>query len=185
MGNVEGLVGYCRRNFMVPLPDFASWEAFNLWLEEQCRKRQHDVLRGGSKTIGERLQRDLAAMRPLPVAPFDACDQDSGRVSSQCLVRYKTNDYSVPVAFGHQDVWIRAYVHEVVIGCRGEVIARHPRCWDREEIVFNPIHYLPLLEQKSEPSKAPPVQARWRAHSTRPRRCTAGSFPRNSPRCGG
>lgn len=63
-------------------------------------------------------------------------------------MRYKTNDYSVPVAFGHQDVWIRAYVHEVVIGCRGEVIARHPRCWDREEIVFNPIHYLPLLEQK-------------------------------------
>ncbi|TWG91654.1 transposase [Mesorhizobium sp. J18] len=147
-GNVEGLVGYCRRNFMVPLPEFTSWEAFNLWLEEQCRKRQHDVLRGESETIGERLQRDLVAMRPLPVAPFDACDQDSGRVSSQCLVRYKTNDYSVPVAFGHQDVWIRAYVHEVVIGCRGEVIARHPRCWDREEIVFNPIHYLPLLEQK-------------------------------------
>ena len=81
-------MGYCRRNFMVPLPEFATWEAFNLWLEEQCRKRQHDVLRGESETIGERLQRDLAAMRPLPVAPFDACDQDSGRVSSQCLVRY-------------------------------------------------------------------------------------------------
>ncbi len=86
-GNVEGLVGYCRRNFMVPLPEFASWEAFNLWLEEQCRKRQQDVLRGESETIGARLQRDLAVMRPLPIAPFDACDQDSGRVSSQCLVR--------------------------------------------------------------------------------------------------
>src|SRR5690606_27467839 len=63
--NVEGLVGYCRRNFMVPLPEFTSWEAFNLWLEEQCRKRQHDVLRGESETISERLQRDLVAMRPL------------------------------------------------------------------------------------------------------------------------
>ncbi len=40
------------------------------------------------------------------------------------------------------------YVHEVVIGCRGEVIARHPRCWDRDELVFDPIHYLPLIEQK-------------------------------------
>ncbi|MFD1883900.1 Mu transposase domain-containing protein, partial [Paracoccus pacificus] len=114
----------------------------------QCRKRQHAVLRGESETISERLQRDLAAMRPLPGAPFDACDQDNGRVSSQSLVRYKTNDYSVPVAYGHQDVWIRGYIHEVVIGCRGEVIARHPRCWDRAELVFDPIHYLPLIEQK-------------------------------------
>ena len=87
-------------------------------------------------------------MRPLPAAPFDACDQDTGRVSSQSLVRYKTNDYSEPVAYGHQDVWIRGYIHEVVIGCRGEVIARHPRCWDRDEIVFDPLHYLPLIEQK-------------------------------------
>ena len=147
-GNVEGLVGYSRRNFMVPLPEFATWDAFNLWLEEQCRKRQRAVLRGESETIGERLQRDLAAMRALPAAPFDACDQDNGRVSSQSLVRYKTNDYSVPVAYGHQEVWIRGYIHEVVIGCRGEVIARHPRCWDRDELVFNPIHYLPLIEQK-------------------------------------
>lgn len=147
-GNVEGLVGYSRRNIMVPLPEFATWDAFNLWLEEQCRKRQRAFLRGESETIGERLQRDLAAMRALPAAPFDACDQDNGRVSSQSLVRYKTNDYSVPVAYGHQDVWIRGYIHEVVIGCRGEVIARHPRCWDRDELVFNPIHYLPLIEDK-------------------------------------
>jgi len=147
-GNVEGLVGYSRRNFMVPIPDFATWEAFNLWLEEQCRKRQRHVLRGETETIGERLRRDLAAMRPLPAARFDACDQASGRVSSQSLVRYKTNDYSVPVAFGHQDVWIRAYVDEVVIACRSEVIARHRRCWDRHEIVFDPIHYLALIEQR-------------------------------------
>ena len=54
-GNVEGLVGYCRRNFMVPIPKFPTWEAFNLWLEEQCRKRQQDKVRGESETIGERL----------------------------------------------------------------------------------------------------------------------------------
>jgi hypothetical protein len=87
-------------------------------------------------------------MRPLPASPFEACDQASGRVSSQSLVRYKTNDYSVPVAWGHQDVWIRGYVDEVVIGCRSEVIARHPRSYEREEVIFNPLHYLPLIEKK-------------------------------------
>jgi len=147
-GSVEGLVGYARRNFMVPIPHFASWDEFNLWLEEQCRKRQGNRLRGESETIGERLLRDLAAMRPLPASPFEACDQASGRVSSQALVRYRANDYSVPVAFGHQDVWIRGYVDAVVIGCRGEIIARHPRSYEREEVVFDPLHYLPLIEQK-------------------------------------
>jgi hypothetical protein len=63
-------------------------------------------------------------------------------------VRYRTNDYSVPVRFGHQDVWIRGYVDEVVIGCRGEVIARHPRSYEREDVIFDPVHYLPLIEQK-------------------------------------
>jgi len=147
-GNVEGAVGYVRRNFMVPLPQFASWEAFNAYLEEQCRKRQSDILRGHREGIGERFKRDQEMLMALPPAPYDACDKQASRVNSLSLVRYRTNDYSVPVAYGHQEVWIRGYVHEVVIGCGGEIIARHPRSYDREDYIFDPIHYLPLLEQK-------------------------------------
>ena len=147
-GNVEGVVGYARRNFMTPLPRFASWDAFNGHLEEQCRNRQGNVLRGHRESIGERFVRDREALkRPLP-APFDACDKQGTRVDSLSLVRYRTNDYSVPVAYGHQEVWIRGYVHEVVIGCGAGIIARHPRSYDREDMVFDPIHYLPLLEHK-------------------------------------
>ena len=54
----------------------------------------------------------------------------------------------MPVAYGHRDVWLRGYVDDVVIGCGGEVIARHPRCCDREDMVFDPVHYLPLIEKK-------------------------------------
>lgn len=147
-GAVEGLVGFARRNFMVPMPRFATWEDFNLWLEAQCHKRQAAVVRGHSERIGQRLMRDLAAMSALPAAPFDACDQATGQVSSQSLVRYKTNDYSVPVAYGHRDVWLRGYVDRVVVGCGGDVIAHHPRCWDRDDLIFDPVHYLPLLEKK-------------------------------------
>ena len=147
-GNVEGVVGYARRNFMTPLPRFASWDAFNGHLEEQCRNRQGNVLRGHRESIGERFVRDREALkRPLP-APFDACDKQGTRVNSLSLVRYRTNDDSVPVAYGHQEVWIRGYVHEVVIGCGAGIIARHPRSYDREDMVFDPIHYLPLLEHK-------------------------------------
>ena len=60
-GNVEGVVGYARRNFMTPRPRFASWDAFNGHLEEQCRNRQGNVLRGHRESIGERFVRDREA----------------------------------------------------------------------------------------------------------------------------
>ena len=147
-GNVKGVVGYARRNYMTPRPRFASWDAFNADLEERCRERQSNVLRGHRETISERLERDREALSALPPAPFDACDKLGTRVNSLSLVRYRTNDYSVPVAYGHQEVWVRGYVHEVIIGCGAEIIARHRRSYDREDLVFDPVHYLPLLEQK-------------------------------------
>jgi transposase len=147
-GKVEGLVGYARRNFLVPVPVFADFEALNADLLVRCRKRWADRLRGHDDTIGERFKRDLAAFqKPLP-APYDACDKQPGRVNSLSLVRYRRNDYSVPTAHGHQKVLVRGYVHEVVIACGADVIARHPRSYDREDFVFNPLHYLALIEQK-------------------------------------
>ena len=61
-------------------------------------------LRGHRETIGQRMERDLDALLPLPPVAYDACDKQAGRVSSLSLVRYKTNDYSVPVAYGYRDV---------------------------------------------------------------------------------
>ena len=147
-GKVEGLVGYARRNFLVPLPCEASFAALNARLLQDCRRRQSDRLRGHAETIGERLRRDLAAFNALPAAPYDACDKQPGRVSSLSLVRYRGTDYSVPTVYGHREVLIRGYVHDVVICCGAEIIARHPRSYEREDFVFDPRHYLALLERK-------------------------------------
>ena len=147
-GKVEGLVGYARRNFMVPIPHAASFAEFNAYLLECCRRRLNDRLRGHDDTIGERLVRDREALLPLPLAPYDACEKKAARVNSLSLVRYRGNDYSVPTAYGHREVLVCGYVHEVVIACAADEIARHPRSYEREDFVFNPLHYLALLERK-------------------------------------
>ncbi|MFI5107081.1 MAG: transposase, partial [Terriglobales bacterium] len=158
-GNVEGLVGYARRNFMVPVPRVASWEQLNGQLLEQCRNRRERRLWGHTETIAERFEGDRKQMLPLPPAPLEACDQRTTRVSSQALVRYETNDYSVPVEYGHRQVLVKAFVWEVVIGAASEVIARHNRSYEREEMIFNPLHYLALLEQKTNAlDQAAPLQ---------------------------
>jgi len=148
-GKVEGLVGYARRNFMVPIPRYPSWEAFNAHLEQQCLRRRERRLRGHTETIDERFERDRAALLPLAAAPYEACEKVAARVSSLALVRYRGNDYSVPTRHGHLQVLVRGYVHEVTIACASEVIARHPRSYEREAVVYDPLHYLALLEQKT------------------------------------
>jgi transposase len=147
-GKVEGLVGYARRNFLVPVPQVASLAALNAQLEVRCRERQSARLRGHEESIGERLARDQAAMLPLPAAPYEACETRSARVSSLSLVRYRGTDYSVPVAYGHREVLVRGYVEDVVIACGAEIIARHVRSYEREDFVYDPVHYLALLERK-------------------------------------
>jgi transposase len=147
-GKVEGLVGYARRNFLVPIPEFESYAALNAYLAERCRQRQSDRLRGHKETIGERLVRDQAVFLALPAKPYDACEIVPTRVNSQALVRYRGNDYSVPTAYGHREVVVKGYVDEVLIHCGAETIARHPRSYEKADFIFEPRHYLALLEGK-------------------------------------
>ena len=84
-GKVEGMVGYMRRNFLVPVPSFESFDALNAHLERRCLARMGARLRGHSESIGQRMERDLEALLPLPAARFDACEKQAGRVSSLSL----------------------------------------------------------------------------------------------------
>ena len=107
-GKVEGLVGYARRNSLVPVPDFADFATLNAHLDRRCLDRLDHRVRGHAESIGERLARDQAALLPLPAAPYEACDIRGARVSSLSLVRYRGNDYSVPVAMATARCWSAA-----------------------------------------------------------------------------
>jgi transposase len=98
-GNVEGVIGFGRRNFLVPIPRFESFEALNAWLEEQYLRRQIAILRGHSETIGERLLRDLDALMVLPPSPYDACEMVSTRAprSRWCATTATTTRCRLPM----------------------------------------------------------------------------------------
>ena len=147
-GKVEGLVKYSRSNFMVPIPEAASYDDLNAMLATRCRARQGDHAGRHATTIGERLVADTATLRDLPPVALEPCEKRSGRVSSTALVRYRCNDYSVPTRYGFQDVMVKGFVDEVVILCAGKVVARHPRCYAEGVFVSNPLHYLALIEMK-------------------------------------
>lgn len=147
-GKVEGLVKNGRRRFLTPVPVAASFDELNARLEAVCLKDQDRKAGRHSETIGERLLADLNAFRVLPEAPFEPCEVRSARVSSTSLVRYRGNDYSVPTTHGHRSVVVKGFVGEVVILAGSDEIARHPRSYERGAFVFDPLHYLALIEQK-------------------------------------
>lgn len=158
-GNVEGMIGFSRRHFMAPLPVADNFDTLNAKLLNGCIKRQQAILRGQTETIAGRMKRDTAAFMALPAVAFDACRKISTRVSSLSLVRYRTNDYSVPTQYGHREVLVKGYVDHVDICIGADVIARHKRSYSREEFIYNPLHYLALLEQKPRAfDQAAPLQ---------------------------
>ncbi len=147
-GHVESLVGYGRRNFMVPLPVFASWGEFNASLAERCRSDLARQVWGKTESKAERLARDRAAMLPLPGESFEARRVAQTRANSLSLVRFDSNDYSVPVAYAHHELIVKGGIEDVQIAEKTELIAVHRRIWAREQVSFDPLHYLALLERK-------------------------------------
>lgn len=147
-GKVEGSVKYSRLNFMVPIPEFDDFAQFNRHLRQCCQSDMNRRLRGKAYTKRQLLEEDKAAGFDLSQDRFDPCKLVSTASSNESLVRFDTNDYSVPIEHAGKTVILKATVDNVRLCCGEKVIASHKRCWDRERQIFEPIHYLPLLLRK-------------------------------------
>jgi len=148
-GIVEGSVKYSRLNFMVPVPQVKDYDELNRLLRDCCQSDLNRILRGKrSLSKKQLLAEDHVAAIALPDDKFDYRKTTSTFASSESLVRYDTNDYSVPVSSAHHQTTIKASVRFIEVYQQDKLIAKHRRCWDRECQIFDPMHYLELLERK-------------------------------------
>lgn len=147
-GHTENLVGYGRRNYLVPVPQIDDFERFNEGLVEACQQDLSRQLRGKDGTKAELLEEDRRAMLPLPARPFEARRVEPGQANSLSLVRFDCNDYSVPTQYAHHAVIAVGGITTVRVVVDDRLVAEHVRDWDRENVHYNPVHYLALLERK-------------------------------------
>jgi len=148
-GIVEGSVKYSRLNFMVPVPQVKDYDELNKLLHDCCQSDLNRIL-WGKRSLSKKqlLTEDQAASLALPEDTFDYRKTTSTIASSESLVRYDTNDYSVPVSSAHHQTMVKASVRFIEVYRQDRLIAKHRRCWDRECQIFDPMHYLELLERK-------------------------------------
>jgi transposase len=147
-GHTENLIGFARRNFLVPVPRTDSLEALNAELEQQCRADLQRKLRGQPANKAALLAEEQAALLPLPKSAFEARRVEPAQVNSLSLVRFDGNDYSVPTQYAHQKATAIGGLEEVRLVVNDQLVAQHPRDWSKEQVHYNPIHYLALLERK-------------------------------------
>lgn len=147
-GQVENQVGNIREWLFTPLARFPDLEALNAWLTVRCREiagRANPAM--PERTIADCFVEEKAALRPI-VAPFDGYVERIGRVSSTCLIMMDRNRYSVPGAFAKRVVSVRYTATSVWIVADETIIAEHLRCFGRDQTLFDPWHYLSVLDRK-------------------------------------
>jgi transposase len=182
-GSVENLVGYARRNFLVPIPEVRSIEELNKHLLDHCMKnrlRQHPFEK---VTIGMMFAEEQKHMLALPAFPYDCARLEHLRVNSLSLIHVDTNRYSVPTRYAYQQVVVKVFVDKIRVFFGQDLIAEHPRLTGRNQESLHFDHYLDLLERKPgavpyarilKPHALPPLwQQYWqvlRENQTRPER---------------
>jgi hypothetical protein len=135
---------------LVPVPCLrGGLEGLNARLEADCRADLGRRLRGGKPaTKADLLAEERAALPPLPAEPFVAARVEQPHADSLSLVRFDTNDYSVPTEFARRRVTAIGAVDTVRIAVSDRVVATHRRSWGREGVFYDPVHYLALPERK-------------------------------------
>jgi transposase len=146
-GGVENLVGYVRRNFLVPVPVVPDFHALNAYLVGCCERDSRERTRWG-KTVHDLWLEEKEKLRPLPEKMPEACVFAPTKVNRRQMVRFASNWYSVPPQYVGKTVTVKAFVFRVVIALADKVIALHGRSYDRDEEILDPHHYLPVLLRK-------------------------------------
>ena len=161
-GRVEKGVGFGRRNFLAAVPDFASFQRLNDHLLVACRADDARQVDRQSVTIGEAWEMEKPYLLPLPEKDFECCVSKPVVLNGFSQVEYDTNRYSVPTNQAYRNLMLKAYPFRIDILHLNDVIASHPRCYEQKQDILDPLHYLPLLEQRPGAfDHAKPVR-RWR-----------------------
>lgn len=148
-GLVENLVGYARRNFMVPVPRVSSLYELNQSLLKDCLNyRNTHKIESRSQSVKEAYEQELYFLRPIPVFRFDTSRTITPIVGDYSTVRFEKNNYSVPVRYLRKSVIVKGYANEVCIYYNGEIIASFDRLYGSGKTTYRLEHYIDLLERK-------------------------------------
>jgi len=166
-GGVEGEGGFFRRNHLVPVPVARDYAHLNELLLEASKQDEERVVGDRSVSVGAAMAAEREHLLPLAKEGFDLAAVRFPVVNSSGCVKVLTNFYSVPVAVG-TDVQAKIHAAYVEIWYQGKCLARHERCFGRQQKVLDLDHYLEVLEKKPGALAGSTALEQWRAQGRWP-----------------
>lgn len=149
-GQVEGSVGFVRRNFFVPTIHAKSLAELNDRLLGFCltceREMEHPDMAG--KTRYDAFLEEKDKLISLPGYGFECCRETFSVVDPCSRIFFDNNRYSVPMEYVGKAVMVKGYADDLMASYDGLEIARHRRVYGRKLQVFEPTHYLGVLAKK-------------------------------------
>lgn len=146
---VENLVGYSRRNFLVPVPRVADMEELNRKLWNDCISyREKHKIEHRQNPVNVMYQEEVKCLNAIPKYRFDTSKTAIAKVDDFSTVRYEKNNYSVPTKYLRKDVTIKGYANSICILHEGSVIATYSRQYGSGNTQYRLEHYIDLLERK-------------------------------------
>ena len=79
-------------------------------------------------------------MTPLPPAPPHTGFDWQIRLGRDYYIRFDGNDYSIDPSVIGRLVQVTATLDRVIAVCDGTVVADHPRCWARRQVITDAGH---------------------------------------------
>ena len=104
---------------------------------------------GRTEPIASRLEIERSYLGPLPPHPPELSPLVEVLVHSTGRVRFQTNDYSVPIQYAYQRLTLQTTPFRVCIFAGSELVADHPRCYEKRQVIEDWRRYVPLLLKKS------------------------------------
>lgn len=149
-GRVENFVGYVKKNFLAGLELPGSLAAIDTagrqWLETIANVRLHAETRQPPAERFAALEK--SALRPLPPLPADTSVTRSVRVTNRCRIVLDTNRYSVPALYASQQLTLHAFAGRLCLYHAHNLVATHPRSYERHRDFEDPDHVRDLLDQR-------------------------------------
>jgi len=161
-GGVEGLVGYARRNYMVPVPQVDSLDELNSRLLEQCLAFGDHRIAGRSETVSELFEQEKRHLIELPPAPYENVGTSSGKVDKYATVIIDKNRYSVPTTYAGLKGQVLLYIDRVEIFHNSKKIAAHSRVFGNNKWQLDPQHYLELIYRRPQAFESARAIRQWR-----------------------
>jgi transposase len=149
-GRVENFVGYVKKNLLAGLVLPNSLSAINTagrhWLGTIANVRDHKETRKQPAQLFTTVEKP--ALRPLPPVPADISVARTVRVTNRCRVVLDTNRYSVPSLYASQQLTLHAFPDRLCLYHAHQLVATHPRCYERHRDFEDPDHVKELLDQR-------------------------------------